>query len=129
MKQKKADLLLFPLGALGYGAIEILWRGHTHWSMLCAGGICFTVFAKISENLKHISLVLKAVLGGIFITLIELVFGVIFNIVLKKNVWDYSKMPFNFLGQICLLYSAFWCILSVIFIPFAGFLKNKISNK
>ncbi len=129
MKQKKADLLLFPLGAMGYGTIEILWRGHTHWSMLCAGGICFVVFGKISEKMKHLNLVLKAVLGGIFITLIEFVFGIIFNVFFKKNVWDYSKIPFNFMGQICLLYSAFWCILSAFFIPIAGFLKNKISNK
>lgn len=120
---------MFPIGALGYGLIEILWRGHTHPSMLTAGGICFMFFGKIGEKYKNQSLVKKAVIGSIFITFIELVFGIIFNLLLKKKVWDYSKMPFNFLGQICLLYSVFWGILSLIFIPLATSLKVRLQKK
>ena len=96
--------------------------------MLCAGGICFVFFSKIAEKLKKSSLVFKAILGSAFVTLIEFVFGVIFNIILKKNVWDYSKMPLNLFGQICLLYSFLWCVLGLVFIPLAGFIKNKISK-
>ena len=128
MKQRKTNLFLFSFDATGYGLLEIIWRGRTHWSMLCAGGLCFVFFGKIEEKLKHLNLIIKAVIGSAVITLIELIFGIIFNILLKKNVWDYSKMPLNFLGQICLLYSFFWSVLSIIFIPFAGFLKNKISK-
>ncbi|MBR4117171.1 MAG: putative ABC transporter permease [Clostridia bacterium] len=126
---KRENLLMFPIGALGYGLIEILWRGHTHPSMLTAGGICFVFFGKIGEKYKNQSLVKKAVIGSIFITFIELVFGIIFNLLLKKKVWDYSKMPFNFLGQICLLYSVFWGILSLIFIPLATSLKVRLQKK
>ena len=126
---KKETLILFPIGALGYGLIEILWRGHTHPSMPFAGGICFTIFGKIGEKLKNANPFKKAVIGSVIITFIELVFGVIFNIILKKNVWDYSKMPFNFKGQICLLYSFFWGVLSVVFIPFASALKGRLQNR
>lgn len=129
MKQKKVNITMFSIGALGYGIIEILWRGYTHWSMLCAGGVCFVFFGKIQEKMKDKNLFLKSILGSVFITLIEFILGVIFNILFKKKVWDYSKLPFNFLGQICLLYSSLWCILSMIFIPLAGFLKNKISKQ
>ncbi len=125
---KKENLILFPIGAFGYGLIEILWRGHTHFSMLTAGGICFVFFAKIGEKLKNASLFIKAVIGSGFVTFIELIFGFIFNIILKKNVWDYSKMPFNFKGQICLLYSFFWGILSLFFIPFAVRIKDRLQN-
>ncbi len=85
-------------------------------------------FGKIEEKLKKLSLFIKAVIGSLFVTAIELIFGVVFNLILKKNVWDYSKMPLNFLGQICLIYSFFWCLLSVIFIPLAGLIKNKFSK-
>lgn len=119
---------MFPIGALGYGLIEILWRGHTHPSMLTAGGICFVFFSKIGEKLKNANLFTKAVIGSGFVTFIELIFGTVFNIILKKNVWDYSKMPFNFKGQICLLYSFFWGILSLLFIPFAARIKDRLQN-
>ena len=126
MQRKKANLLLFSVGAVGYGFLELLWRGHTHWSMLCAGGICFLGFGKIEEKLKGSGLVFKAVIGSAFVTAVEFIFGIIFNIILHKNVWDYSKMPFNLFGQICLIYSFFWCLLSLLFIPLAGIIRKKI---
>ena len=126
MRKSKINLVLFSLGALGYGLLEILWRGYTHWSMLTAGGLCFTFFGALSDKLKRQSLLIKAIIGSVFITTIELIFGVLFNIILKKNVWNYSKVPFNFLGQICAIYSFFWFILSFIFIPIACFTKNKL---
>ena len=45
MKSGKEKIVLFSIGAMGYGLIEILWRGYTHWSMLTAGGICFMFFS------------------------------------------------------------------------------------
>ena len=126
---KKVNFLMFPIGALGYGLIEILWRGYTHFSMLLAGGICFVTFAKIGEKFKNASLFIKALLGSLFVTAIELIFGIFFNIILKKNVWDYSKLPFNFKGQICLLYSVFWGILSLAFIPLAASIKGRLQKQ
>lgn len=126
---KKENILMFPLGALGYGLIEILWRGYTHPSMLLAGGICFSFFGKIGDKIKHLNIFTKAIIGSCFITAVELVFGIIFNIVLKKNVWDYSKMPFNFKGQICLLYSVFWGILSLAIIPFTQKIKVRLQRR
>jgi len=124
----KSKFILFSIGALGYGLIEVLWRGYTHWSMLSAGGICFMFFASLNEKLKKAGLFIKALIGCVFITGIELVFGVIFNIFLRKNVWDYSNMPFNLGGQICLFFSFMWLILSMIFIPFAGYVNKKLKK-
>lgn len=128
MSKNKEKLVLFSIGAVGYGLLEILWRGYTHWSMLTAGGICFMFFAKLNEKLKNIGLFFKAIVGCAFITSIEFIFGVIFNIILKKNVWDYSKMPLNLCGQICALYSFLWLLLSIIFIPLASLASRKIRN-
>ena len=33
---------------------------------------------------------------------------------MKLNVWDYSNIPFNLDGQICLLFSFFWIFISLI---------------
>lgn len=128
MKKACRDFTVFSIGAIGYGLIEILWRGYTHWSMLTAGGISFLGLSRISNHMKKASLLKKSIVGCGFITTVEYIYGVIFNIILKKNVWDYSKMPLNISGQICALYSFFWIILSMLFIPFADKLQNRLER-
>lgn len=129
MKNIKNSLIFFSVGAAGYGLIEILWRGHTHPSMLACGGLCFSAFGRIAKKFKSTPLLYKAIMASAVVTTLELLFGFIFNVLLKKNVWDYSKIPFNFKGQICLLYSVFWWILGLIFIPLAEILNNRLKNK
>lgn len=125
MKNKKCNLTIFTIGALGYAIIELLWRGRTHWSMMLAGGISFLGLSKISDTFKYKSLFFKALVGCGFITGIEFIFGIIFNIMLKRKVWDYSRMPLNIGGQICAVYTFFWFVLSLIFIPLTDNIKNK----
>ncbi len=128
MRHGKTELMLFSIGAVGYGLIEVLWRGYTHWSMLGAGGICFAFFGTLSERLKKVGLLVKGLLGSAFVTGVELVFGIIFNVILKKNVWDYSKMPMNLGGQICMSYSCLWVLLSLVGIPFAGKIRKRLAK-
>ena len=128
MSKNKIKFQLFSIGAVGYGLIEILWRGYTHPSMLTAGGLCFVFFGTVCQKFKKAGLLLKGIIGSAFITSIELIFGIIFNIILKKNVWDYSRMPLNLGGQICAGYSFLWLLLSLIFIPFAGLITKKLSK-
>ncbi|MCQ2478232.1 MAG: putative ABC transporter permease [Clostridia bacterium] len=127
MKKAKKNLVIFSVGAVGYGMIEILWRGYTHITMLFAGGFSFLGLNFIS-TLKKLSRVKKSVLASIFITSVELIFGIIFNVILKKKIWDYSKLPFNFLGQICPRYSFFWAILSFMFLPLANGISRKLEK-
>lgn len=113
------------LGGTGYALIELLWRGRTHFSMIIAGGICFISFSLIADMFREKPILYKAVLCSLSVTTVELIFGVIFNIILKMNVWDYSKMPLNLLGQICPLYSLLWGGLSLVFLPVAQFMNKK----
>lgn len=119
-------IFVFLIGFIGYPAIEILWRGHTHITMAFAGGICFLIIYLISLNLTQITIIEKALIGALAITLVELVFGYIFNIVLKLNVWDYSAMPLNFHGQICLDYFLLWTGLCLLLFPFCNILDKYI---
>lgn len=126
MSKVKGNTVIFGVGAIGYGLIEILWRGYTHWSMLCAGGLSLLGLSAVAQKFKNCNIIIKALLGSGIITVIEFVFGTVFNLILKKDVWDYSRMPLNIKGQVCALYSFFWVILSMIFIPFAEKLNKKL---
>ena len=120
----KKYYLFFILGGTGYSLIEILWRGYTHYSMVLAGGLCFIFFSIISTNLKSKPLFLKAIICSLIITIIELFFGIIFNLIFKMNVWNYANLPFNILGQICPLYTLIWFVLSFIFLPLAHIINS-----
>lgn len=105
--------LLFLLGGFSYCIIEILSRGYSHISMLFAGGLCFVLIGNLNRKRKDMSLVGQMFLSAFIITGIELVTGIIVNVWLDLEVWDYSDLPYNFMGQICLLYTNVWFFLSV----------------
>ncbi len=86
-------------------------------------------FAIISERLRNFRLPFKCFIGGITVTVIEFVFGVIFNLILKKGVWDYSDKPYNLFGQVCLLFSVLWGLLCIVAIPLAHSVKKQLKNK
>lgn len=146
MSNIQAYLIMFFTGGFLYCAIEILARGYSHISMLIAGGTCFLLVGVIESVLGHSASILSQMFFcGIMITTVELLFGIVVNRQLHLNVWDYSGEQYNFQGQICLLYSNLWFLLScpVIFLhdymeflfaecttsPLPNFLTPSIINK
>lgn len=102
---------VFALGGAAYGLLEILWRGWTHWTMLICGGVCFTLMYLIDTTpLDHAR---KCIMCAAAITTVEFLTGCIVNLKLGMNVWDYSTMPFDLLGQICPQFVLMWLCLSV----------------
>lgn len=119
-------LFLFCVGGLLYMSIEMLYRGHTHWTMGILGGVSFISIGLINEVLSwDTPLAIQALIGSIMITLYEFIAGTILNIVLGLNVWDYSNLPLNILGQICLSFSIIWYFLSIVGICLDDFLRWK----
>jgi uncharacterized membrane protein len=112
-KQYRKYILIFLIGALGYGLMETLARGFTHWTMLVAGGVVFVILYYMNSKNENAPLWQKALTGAFVITMIELAVGCIVNLWLGWNVWDYSGYSYNFLGQICLAFTALWFILSI----------------
>lgn len=104
---------LFILGGLSYGLIEIMWRGYTHWSMLLAGGICFLIMFIIYSRHKNLRIIERFLIGSAIITTVELILGLVLNYYLNMHIWDYSNLRFNILGQVSLLYSLLWGLLSI----------------
>lgn len=119
MRKKKAGtmpfcgVLLFILGGVLYNFIELLWRGRTHWTMFLVGGWCFSMIGKIFHCLNKCKLGIRCAVSALGVTIIEFVSGCYFNRRRKMKVWDYSQMPFNIKGQVCLLYSVLWGFLSI----------------
>ncbi len=100
------------MGAIGYGSIELLWRGHTHWTMLLLGGLCLYVIYIISSRMRE-PLWKKLIACAAVVTALEFIVGCIVNVRLSWDVWDYSDMPLNLMGQICPTFSAMWLLLSL----------------
>ena len=89
--------------------IELIWRGHSHWTMFILGGLCFIYLGLINEVLHwETPLWLQILIGAAGITILEFSTGCIVNLALGWNVWDYSGMPGNLLGQICPQYFVLW---------------------
>ena len=123
-------LILFSLGGGLYMGVEILWRGHTHGSMGVLGGLCFVIIGLLNEGYNWSMPLWKQVLiGSTTITSLELVFGVVLNIILKLNIWDYSNVPLNFLGQICLPYFFAWCLLTLLAIFLDDYVRYILFNE
>ncbi|MBP3651079.1 MAG: hypothetical protein J6K73_15010 [Clostridia bacterium] len=102
----------FLLGAVGYPAIELCWRGRTHPAMGLCGGICLCGLKGIHKISKNRPLWLASLLGGGMITGIEYLTGRMVN--RRYRIWDYRRQPLQFRGQICLGYSLAWCGLSMV---------------
>lgn len=107
--------------------MEILWRGYSHWAMFFVGGFAFLCVGAINEIISwDVPLIVQMILGGQIITMIEFVAGCVLNLWLKWNVWDYSNLPFNVLGQICLPFTLLWCLISLIAILLDDWLRWKL---
>ena len=98
------EAFLFLIGGALYYIIEVLWRGYSHWSMFILGGICFVIMGLLNEfkfSWKD-SLIKQSIISACLITVFEFITGCIVNLWLGWHVWDYSELPCNLLGQICL---------------------------
>lgn len=116
---------VFLCGALSYYALELLWRGYSHASMLLAGGTCFSFIYCAEKNTPHrYSLFVRCVLYAYAITAVELAFGLVCNRLLTWNVWDYSDKVLNLWGQICPQYFLLWIGVSFLATALAALLRR-----
>lgn len=117
-------ITLFDTGGILYLAIEIIWRGHSHWTMFVLGGLCFVCLGLLNEVIPwEMPLWQQALIGACIITGLEFLTGCIVNLWLGLGVWDYSGMPGNLLGQICPQYTALWAPVSLLGIVLDDYLR------
>ena len=108
-------LTLLIWGGWIYYGIELIYRGHSHWTMAILGGLCFIAINAFVRYWPHnFGLVRLVIVGVLIVTWLELIAGIILNIWLGMAIWDYSMLPLNFMGQVSLIYSLLWTPLVVI---------------
>ncbi|MBE6862019.1 MAG: hypothetical protein E7497_03845 [Ruminococcus sp.] len=100
------------MGYFIYSLLEIVGRGYTHWTMALTGGIVLAALYVINSR-RTMTLIKSCFIGSVLITVLELIVGIFDNIIMGWNVWDYTDMPLNVLGQICLPFSGLWFLLCI----------------
>lgn len=125
MKQVIKNGVLFIIFGTLYYYIEIAWRGYSHWTMWLLGAVLGILIGGINEYFtEDMSLIWQGIISAICITVFEFAVGIIVNVWLGWNVWDYSQMRFQIMGQISLLYSCLWFLLSIICIVLDDYLRH-----
>lgn len=124
------SIFLFMFGGGIYCLIEMLFRGHTHFTMIFVGGVCFLMCGMLNEVIHwEMPIPEQMLICAVNITAVELIAGMILNVWLSLNVWDYSNMPLNIMGQICLPFSVAWYFLSAVGIIMDDYLRYWIFNE
>lgn len=120
----KIIVLFLIYGSIYYG-LEVLFRGYSHISMFILAGVLGVIIGLINEITPRINVILETLIGTTIATIAEGVTGVIVNIILHLNVWDYSDLPFTFFyGQCNLIFCIFWLILTYIVIKLDDYLRS-----
>ena len=127
MKNIIKSLILLLIGGFSYVCVELLYRGYSHWSMFILGGLCFYLIGLLNEHITwNLKLQYQGLIGAGIVTTLEFFTGVFVNIIFKWNVWDYSNLPFNILGQICLPFTLIWFFIALLAIFLDDFLRWKL---
>ena len=101
-------LVLILCGGVLYVGLELCCRGRSHWSMGVLGGVCFYFLGLLDEVWPGAPLFVQMTLGAWGIVCAEFLAGLLLNRALGLGVWDYSGMPHDLLGQVCLPFAAVW---------------------
>jgi len=86
------------------------------------GAVLLTLILIYFQNAKIWKIFVIAFLSG---SVTEYICSLGQEIVFGSVAWDYSHLPLNINGRICLIYSAFWGILGVVWVKLVIPLLNK----
>lgn len=126
-------VLWFLLGEQ-YFVLEALYRAvfkhgeRAHIAMLAVGGLCCVAVGAINQipRFYHLPIWLQSAIGAAMTLEIEFISGYILNIRLGLAIWDYTGMPGNVAGQICLQFAAAWFLLMPLAIWLEDFTRFKL---
>ena len=102
--------------------------GYTHWSMVLTGGAIVTTFYVLLPYLMQMHVFTAALVGALIVTAYEFAVGSVVNLWLGWEVWDYSALPGNLLGQICPQFTGYWLSLIHIYKFPEGLKPSRISS-
>lgn len=121
--------IIFLISGIIYVVLEILWRGHSHWTMFVCAGLCGLVMAGINNNLLEFDtdFRIQVVVSALCCSMAEFLFGLAFN--QDFTIWDYRDTwgTLHFLGdQVNILFFGIWILISIFALPFLDWLQWKM---
>lgn len=129
------SMLLWSWGGTVYFLLEVAFKtitGHPErisWTMLVVAILLTVPVERCGAQLPwSCPLWLQALCCAALVTAVELVSGLFLNLWLGLDIWDYTDLPGNFLGQICPQYSAVWWVLCLVFIPAFDWLRYAVED-
>ena len=90
-------------------------RGFLHGPLIPIYGFASIAILVSTIHLRE-DMITVYVIGAMTATLFELVTGTAIEYLFKVKYWDYSDLPLNYKGHICLIVSLFWGFLSVLLV-------------
>lgn len=97
--------------------------------MALTGGLCLACIYFVNGHMNGRCIWTKCCVGCLIITAIEFAVGCIVNLMFDWRVWDYSGLPLNLLGQICLLYTIIWFTLCIPAYLLCGFVRRRMFGR
>ena len=108
-------IIMFLTGFCVYITVEVCFRGYSYITMGVCGGLLFLLIDSINNKISwDLDILLQGVLGSCAITLCELIVGEVCLLLGKSPMWNYTNMPLNFDGVICVPFSLLWIGLSIV---------------
>ena len=129
------SMLLWFWGGTVYFLLEVAYktiRGEPQrisWTMLVLAVLLTIPVERCGEQLPwHVPLWLQALASAVLATAVELAAGLVLNLWLGLGVWDYSRLPGDFLGQICPQFFVVWWGLCFLFIPVFDWMRWSVEG-
>ncbi|MCL2776295.1 MAG: putative ABC transporter permease [Oscillospiraceae bacterium] len=96
--QSRSSMVIGPFTAIyGIGALALYL------------GVCF-----VNKYSKHNKILYIFIYGTVASTVVEYICSLLQQALFGSVSWDYSNVPLNIRGRACLLYSAFWGLLAIL---------------
>lgn len=113
-----------------YYHIEVLAVGYSSIYMFFVGAIAALCCGLINEILDwETAFLSQMVISAVVITIIEFISGIILNIWLGLNLWNYDGRDGCILGQVCYQNTIYWFILSPIALILDDFIRWKFFDE
>ena len=107
-------IVLFIAFSALYVWIEIMFRNRSDRSMVFLSGTVGIIIGLCNNIIPwSMTLVQQALIGGfLIVTPMEYIVGK-YLVNQDLTIWNYSGMVWNIDGQICLLFTLIWCVISL----------------
>lgn len=129
------SMLLWTWGGAVYFLLEVAYKTITNnperisWTMLVLAILLCVPVERAGYQLPwECPLWFQASVCAAMVTATEFIAGCALNLWLGLGIWDYSGLPVNVLGQVCLPFTALWLVLCMVFIPVFDWLRWSVEG-